>query len=255
MKKRRRKILFLFLLFLCVYLGYKKLAMHPTLHNDQKIVELVLNDSFQEKSILEKISTIPIPWKKTIRLLQSDSKKTISVSNSLEEPLIYLYNSHPTEEYSASNIGEYMVQPTVIMNNYLLQDLWSKHNITSYVEEESVKDILNENNWNYASSYRASRILMEDAKKKYPSLEYFIDIHRDSLEKDRTTVQIGDESYAKVLFIIGLENSNYQENLSFTEKIVEKMNTYYPSLCKGYIKKKGQESMGYIIKIFLLTRS
>ena len=80
---------------------------------------------------------------------------------------------------------------------------------------------------------------MEESKKKYPSLAYFIDIHRDSLEKDRTTVQIGDKYYAQVLFIIGLENENYRENLDFTEKIVKKMDEKFPSLCKGIYKKAG----------------
>ena len=226
------------IIFVFLYFGYLRVEKHRTLHNNQRIVQLVLEDSFQEKSLLQQLSQISIPWKKSIRLLKSDSSPTISLEQDYQ-PLIYLYNSHPSEEYAASTIGEYMIQPTVIMNNYLLEDLWKKKGFSSYVEEKSVQDLLSENNWNYASSYRASRIFLEERKKEYPSLKYFIDIHRDSLEKERTTIQIGDQYYAQVLFIVGLENANYLENLNFTEKIVDTLNAKYPSLCKGIYKKAG----------------
>lgn len=239
MKKWIQKIFFFLFVVILLSSFYKYFSMHQTLHDDQKIVELVLQDSFQSESVFYKLSQIQIPWKKTIRLLKEEPETTISVSKTLGEPSIYLYNSHPTEEYASSSIGEYMVQPTVIMNNYLLQDLWKQQGYDSYVEEESVKDILNEKRWNYASSYNASRLLLEKRKEQYPSLQYFIDIHRDSLEKDRTTIQIGDKSYAQLLFIVGLENEHYQDNLAFTERIVNKLNEKYPLLCKGIYKKAG----------------
>ena len=73
----------------------------------------------------------------------------------------------------------------------------------------------------------------------YSSLKYFIDIHRDSITKDKTTVIINNKSYAKILFLIGLENPNYQENLIFTEKLNNKINQKYPNLTKGIYKKGG----------------
>lgn len=80
---------------------------------------------------------------------------------------------------------------------------------------------------------------MEDAKLNNSSLKYFIDVHRDSLKKDRTTVTIGDKDYAKILFLLGLENPNYNENLEFITKINDKLNSLYPGLSKGILKKSG----------------
>ena len=80
---------------------------------------------------------------------------------------------------------------------------------------------------------------MDKSIINYPSLKYFIDIHRDSLKKDKTYIRIGDKDYAKVLFIVGLENENYNENLEFTNKINDKLNEYYPGLSKGIYKKEG----------------
>ena len=42
-----------------------------------------------------------------------------------------------------------------------------------------------------------------------------------------------------MLFIVGLENKDYQKNLEFTEKIDNKIKEYYPGLSKGIYKKSG----------------
>ena len=82
-------------------------------------------------------------------------------------------------------------------------------------------------------------MFLEDSIIKYPSLKYFVDIHRDSVTRDLTTITIDNRDYAKILFIVGLENNHYEENLSFTEKIDDKLNEYYPGLSKGIYKKEG----------------
>ncbi len=237
---KKKIILFIIMILIGLYASYKKLEENKTLSNDEVIVKFIIDNTFVKGNIISRITNNNIEWEKTLRLLQNDYEEvTLRTNTEEKEPIIYLYNSHPTEEYAPSTIGEYYLNPTIIMNNYIMEDIFNKNNYKTYVEEESVKDILNQNNWNYASSYKASRILLEKRKEEYPSLKYFIDIHRDSLEKSKTTIEIGDRVYAKLLFIIGLENNNYQENLEFTEKILEKLDTYYPGLSKGIYKKEG----------------
>ena len=161
------------------------------------------------------------------------------VINTESNPIIYLYNSHQSEEYKPSTYAEFSINPTVIMNDYILEDIFNKNGYKTIVEENSIKDILNNNNWNYSYSYKASRTLLEKRIVEYPTLKYFIDIHRDSLDRSKTTVNIDGKDYAKVIFLIGLENPNYEKNLEFTEKINNKMNEYYPNLSKGIYKKGG----------------
>lgn len=240
MKKKKKLILYILMFTIGLFLSYKTIEKKKWINNNEEIIELVLKSSFQEKNIFEIIQGTKLSVTPSIELLQKDYEEVMKEVEPIEQkPIIYLYNSHPTEEYASSTIGEFYLNPTVIMNNYILEDIFEKNGLKSYVEEESVRNILEENNWNYASSYRASRILLEKRKQEYPSLKYFIDIHRDSLGKDRTTIQIGDRSYAKILFIVGLENENFQENLDFTERINEKLNTLYPGLSKGIYKKEG----------------
>ena len=167
--------------------------------------------------------------KKTIPVIKEESK----------DPLIYIYNTHQTEEYETSTILDYSIKPTVTITNYILEEIFNKNKLYTYVEESNIKEILNKNSWNYSYSYKATRTLLEQRKQEYPTLKYFIDIHRDSITKDKTTININNKSYAKILFLIGLENPNYQENLSFTEKLNNLINQKYPHLSKGIYKKGG----------------
>ena len=233
------------MLIIGVILSYQKLLNSKIKITNKEFVNLITTNTFQENTlldfILEKTKEASNPIKKMNQDYQKYMIKEIKkpVIEEQKKPLIYLYNTHQTEEYASSNYIEFSMNPTVIINNYILQDIFSKNSLPSIVEESSIKEILNKNSWNYSNSYKASRILMEEAKEKYPSLEYFIDIHRDSLKKDKTTITIEGKDYAKILFIVGMENPKYEDNLLFTEKIQKKIEEYYPSLSKGIYQKSG----------------
>lgn len=151
--------------------------------------------------------------------------------------LVYIYNTHDTEKYYDKT---YNIDPTVSVNNYIVKDYLEEKGVHSLIKTESIKDMLNLYHYNYNGSYKCSRLLIENAYKNNPSLKYFIDIHRDSLGKNKTTININGEDYASILFLLGLENKNYNENLGFINKINDKLNEYYPGLSKGILKKGGR---------------
>lgn len=246
-KKRFRwlKIFFFFLLFVFSLLFSFYILNKSSIEiDDKRLVQLLLNDNDKNriKRKLKSFFSVPVAFLDNdyFEYIVPASKNTENTNKSIDkEPLIYIYNSHQGEEYASSTFAEYTVGPTVMFADYIFQDVLKKNNYISIVEEASVKEILNINSWKYAYSYMASRLLMEDAKGKNPSLKYFVDIHRDSLEKGRTTVEIDGKMFAKTIFLIGLENDNYEENLSFTEKINNLLNEKYPGLSKGIYKKGG----------------
>ena len=222
-----------------VFISYITIKERKIVFDNKEIIDIVINDTFKEDNILKKMTNINT-LDKDLVLLKKDYQEVVSnEKEEIIEPIIYLYNTHQTEEYQTSIIGDYTLNPTVTMTNYILEDIFNKNGYKVYVEERSIKEILNNNNWNYASSYKASRIFLEDIVQKHKSLKYFIDLHRDSLSHDKTTITINDRSYAKVIFLLGLENPNYNENLEFIEKINNKIDEYYPGLSKGIYKKEG----------------
>ncbi len=247
MKKKIKKLLLLSMFTIGLIFSYKKLELSKIEIKDKELSNLIVNNTYKYNSNNIIKNTISNVLNRTdpIKVMNASYKEYINeIDENIKvekevEPLIYLYNTHQTEEYSSSTYAEFSVIPTVIMNDYILEDIFNKKGYKTIVEEKSIKEILNNNNWNYSNSYKASRILLEDIIIKYPSLKYFIDIHRDSLKKDKTTITINDKDYAKLLFIIGLENPKYNENLEFTEKINNKINELYPGLSKGIYKKEG----------------
>lgn len=242
-RKRQPKMLFFLSLFvLSLYYSFIKLDNSKITLDDKFIAKMLVNYSFNNKIIdneenfIKKITPTMFFQNNYYKL----QKKEVPVVKEEEPPLIYIYNSHQTEEYRETLLSDFSLQPTVMVADYILQDIFNTNNLPTIIEEQSIKEILNQNNWRYYYSYDASRIFLEDAKKNNPSLKYFIDVHRDSLEYDRTTIAIDGKSYAKTIFLIGLENPGYEGNLEFTERLNNKMNEKYPGLSKGIYKKGGE---------------
>lgn len=252
-KRRKLKLLFWLLLFcLGIYISFRIINKQSIKINDKEFVELLINSNNytnKESTITKKIKaflneTLNTPvlfiennYDQKLEVIKSNTKN-LSNNNS-SDPIIYIYNSHQTEEYSGNTFIDFTIKPTVTMNDYILEEVFNKNNYKTIVEEASIKEILNQNNWHYNNSYKASRVLMEKAKTDNPSLLYFIDVHRDSLTKEKTTIKINDKSYARTIFLIGLENPNYEKNLAFTNLINDQMNKKYPGLSKGIYQKGG----------------
>ena len=246
---KKLKFVFLFIMFIIgMYVSYRNLEKSKIEISDKELVNLVVNNSFNnDNNILEKMIDETLKVSNPIKLLNKNYSKYIEKTSSEKEvyntekesPIIYIYNTHQSEEYAPSSYAEFSINPTVIMNDYILEDIFNKNGYSTLVEERSIKEILNQNNWKYANSYKASRIFLEDIIIKQPTLKYFIDVHRDSLKRDKTTTTIDGKDYAKIIFLIGTENENYQANLTLTEKINNKLNEHYPGVSKGIYKKGG----------------
>ena len=178
-----------------------------------------------------------IKYALNIDLDKSKSYKVISINNKKEEitkkPIVYLYNTHQLEEYSSDYLEVYNIKPTVLLASLILKDYLSKMGIDCIVEEENLVEIRNSMNLKYGRSYQVSRTLLEKRKNEYPTLKYFIDIHRDS-----GTYTLGE--YAKVLFVVGLDHENYEPNLEFSENLCIKINDQVSDLCRGVMKKSGK---------------
>lgn len=165
----------------------------------------------------------------------SDPKPETTVSN----PRVYVYNTHQLENYSMKNLEAYNITPNVMMASYLLREKLNEQNIPTIVEENSVNDFLNLNTWAKKDTYKASREFMKNAMTQYQNLDLLIDLHRDAIPKASSTITIDGKNYAKVLFVVGLNNQNYQKNLDLSNQINTLINQKYPGLTRGVLTKKG----------------
>ncbi|MBR1385634.1 MAG: stage II sporulation protein P [Bacilli bacterium] len=207
--------------------------------NGMKIENKIINSfvrTISETEIISPLTLIPSKKENTVPIFSEEKNKEIKEIN--KSPIIYIYNTHQKEKYASTK--EVNLNYSVIDASYYLQELLRKKNIYSIVENKSVSDVLSTNNWNYASSYKVSREFLEKAKKDNPSLKFFIDIHRDSVKKSISTVTINGKSYAKVMFLLGLENNNYKQNEEVITLLENYLNKNYKGLSRGIYRKQGK---------------
>ncbi len=176
----------------------------------------------------------------------NDNSKYIKdpVDKNVSNPSVYIYSTHQLESYNKKALEDYNITPNVMMASYLLRDNLSKYNINTVVETGNITDFLNTNGWDYKYSYKASRYYLKKALNKYKNLKLIIDLHRDSVKKNYSTITINNKKYAKVLFVIGLEHKNYKDNLLVANKLNDILNKKYPKLSRGIMKKEGKNVNG-----------
>ena len=252
----KRIIVFFLLVYFVCYITFHFL-FSIKLTNNQGFISILLNtnnhylahNSFY-KTIKEVFSFKPVS------LLKSTINRDIEVSSDSElpdvlteymvdpnptevtDPRIYIYNTHQLEGYLESN-SEYSIIPNVQMASYLLKDRLNSYGLPTIVETGNINDLLNANGWSYSYSYLASRYYLEDTLKKYPNLDLIIDLHRDSINHNASTITYNDKKYAKVLFVIGEDYSNYEKNLNVANKINDYLEKLVPTISRGIILKGG----------------
>ena len=214
--------------------------------SNEEFIEKMLKDSNYYIKYENNNNLVSKIIKNTFNYTKKEKKEVmpVVVNTEVNEPVVYIYNSHQLENYSSNKYEPYNITPNVIMASHILKELLSREGLEAIVEENSIVDYMNLNNYSFGYSYVASRVFLEEKIKTYPSLEFFIDLHRDSALKKYTTTTINNKNYAKVLFVVGLEHANYKENLNTANKINAIIKSKYPTLSRGVITKKGKNVNG-----------
>ena len=276
-KSKKRKILkfiiFILMTYLFSYFTFNYLNNKISYTSNKNFLNLLLNESnFKKENKLSMFNIIEdatnISFTNPISILDRGIKNNIikisttneddynnyteleKVSNRVEnndtreikDPIIYLYNSHQLENYTKKDDEENT--PNVMLTSYRLKDKLEEYNINSLVEEEDIQEILRINSWSGSSAYKASRILINNAIENYDTLKYFIDLHRDSVGYNSTTLITDDKRYAKLYFVIGLEHENYEKNLEFATNLSNMLNKEINGISKGILAKQGKNVNG-----------
>ena len=250
-KYKFSKILFFIVVIFLSYFCTNKLLNAKIKYDPKRYIKYLLNNSFNnqlnDKDSNKSNNINPISlfeYNLSIKPNKTDyEKQTIEyiekVNENMKEPLVYIYNTHESEEYKLDYKYDYSIIPNVKLASYILQEKLENLGINSIVETSSVKDILNQNNWAYRNSYKASRVLLEKIYEEKKSLKYFIDLHRDSSGYEKTLLDKDDKKYARVLFVVGLEHDNYEDNLSLANNLNNRLEKSLPGISRGISKKEG----------------
>lgn len=167
-----------------------------------------------------------------------------------DRKIVYIYFSHTRESFLPYLKG--VTDPDGAQHSEInvtrigdhLKEQLERFGIGTVVDKTDIMTKLNEKGLTYGRSYDESRKVVEAAITSNRDLTYLIDIHRDSKRKDKTTKDINGKSYAKLAFVLGAENPNYEKNLKLAKEIHTKLEEKYPGLSRGIIKKEGASTNG-----------
>ncbi len=150
-------------------------------------------------------------------------------------PLIAIYTSHSSENYR----GQERVDNTHGGVHDVAQALEAA--LDAYglpaIYDATIHDYPD-----YDLAYANSLATMERLKEEYPSIEVFIDIHRDA---DADTILTTDNgSFAKMMLVVGtderLYHPNWQQNLGFAEQVHQSLEDNQPGITRRLITQYGR---------------
>lgn len=167
-----------------------------------------------------------------------------------KEKRVFIYFSHTRESYlpllkgvTDPNAASHSKVNVTLVGDKLKEALEEK-GVGAEVDKTDVYALLQKKNLNYASSYTESRKIVEEAIAQKKDAQYYVDVHRDSQRKKVTTIKIDGKDYAKICFIIGGENPNYEKNLKLAKEIHKRISDKYPGLSRGVFEKRGASTNG-----------
>ncbi|MGP4042386.1 stage II sporulation protein P [Gracilibacillus sp. D59] len=173
---------------------------------------------------------------------EKDEEKSVEKQEKTtgDRNVVFIYNTHNRESFlpylPGTNDPNDAFHPEVNITNVseqLAKDL-NRYGIGAEVDNTDIGSILNKRGWDYSSdSYKASKEVVEAALTNNKDVNFVFDLHRDSIRKDLTTIDIDGKSYAKIMFVIGGDNPNYEKNYALAEKLHALFDEKYLGLSRG----------------------
>lgn len=178
------------------------------------------------------------------------SPKKPKIHSTFGKEVIYIYHSHSRESFLPYLNNTFQPEEAyhsianITLVGKMLGRSLESNGIGTNVNTTDIVQLLDAYNLDYGSSYDVSGELVKHAQKENRDLEYFIDVHRDSLRKEATTVEINGLNYAKLLFVVGTGHENYEKNLKFANELQTILDSKYQGLSKGILQKSSSQGNG-----------
>ena len=184
------------------------------------------NGDDDEKIIAEKGENIAKETEEKKKTKDKYEKKEKSVKLS-KKPLVIIYHTHSSESYmpyKSSNYHREKEKGTVRDVGSVMKKTLEKKGI-KVIHDKTLHD-----RPSYNESYNRSLETITALRKKYPSADYIIDLHRDaapsSVSEGKYTV-IDGKRVAKFSLVVGQQNENYVELYDYAKKVSEKAGGMY----------------------------
>ena len=172
-------------------------------------------------------------------------KATKQASTNSNEPVVLIIHTHGTECYLPDGESTYtedtLTRTTDLQKNIvsvgkvLAEELNNRGVSTLHCEQMFDSE-------SYSESYSLSEKAIVEYLKKYPSIKYIFDVHRDSIirsngEKIKPTTTINGEQHAQAMFVVGTDSKganhpNWMSNLTVASAFQYALVSKYETLMR-----------------------
>lgn len=182
----------------------------------------------------------------------AENSGAVPVYATADEPVVLIIHSHGTESYGDGSAYKYkdgddcrsedITENVVAVGEVLAQTL--RQNGINTVHCTKMHDDVS-----YSAAYALSAKTVEEYLKKYPSIKYVFDIHRDSVDTAkgycaRAVCAVEGRAAAQIMAVIGSDSNGtdydtWENNLSFAISLRRSLNSEYGNFCRPvYLKRK-----------------
>jgi len=168
----------------------------------------------------------------------------LSLQNS-PEPQVLILHTHATESYEAHSGSHYDTRSSWRTRNNDLNMCAIGDVVALQLEQAGIAVVHNTTQHDYPSyngSYDRSRQTAEEIMAEYPNIKVILDIHRDAIQRDQTTIvapvtTINGQDCAQVMLIVGCDDGslnmpNWQQNLRFGVELQNRLEQQWPTLAR-----------------------
>jgi stage II sporulation protein P len=152
--------------------------------------------------------------------------------------VVFIYHSHPTESYLPELGGITKIDEAYDQTDKTNTVAAVGAKLMESLEKKGVGAIHSDLQYPWRGAYNESRKTIKTAMAKYDELNYFIDIHRDAARADKTRLTVDGVSYAKLYFVVGQKNPDYEKNQALAEELHYRIEEKVKGISRGVVGKK-----------------
>lgn len=193
-----------------------------------------------------------------LELMKADTDKSTGIGLSTEGPTVLIYHTHTTEAYFPTKRYTYAVSSPWRTKDNGMNVVAVGERLCTLLNERygiyAIHDITDHEPPKLSSAYSRSLETMLEYKKKYPTIELFIDLHRDAYGNDPKApadyLVIDGKECARIMFVVGTgegatgagfdEMPDFQSNYALAKGISEYLGTIHKNLARNIRVKVGR---------------
>lgn len=197
-------------------------------------------------------------------LLRLDTRPTIE--DTASAPVVLIIHTHGTEAYSPEGSVSYDGVSTLARSSDVTQNVVAVGRVMAEVLNRNGINTLHceimHDEQSYRDSYSRSAATVREYLRKYPSIKYVFDVHRDSVTDGsgallRPVTASGAGVAAQVMCVVGSDEGgadypNWQQNLAFALRLRSAMNADCAGLARPVCLRSSAYNQQYAPMSLLL---